>query len=1069
MENYKKQVRLNIAQRQAVGHTDGPLLVVAGPGTGKTQLLSARVANILAKTDVYPNNILCLTFTNKAADNMKQRLMKIIGTDAQAVVVKTFHSLAADIMNRYPEYFWRGARLSIAPDAIQLEVVQQVLLSLPVGHTLTLRFAGQFTLIDDVAKSISLAKEAGLTPGKLRAVVGANLAYLDAVEPEFRGLGEIKSSAKNIASMELLVQALPEQPIDEHITPLVSLRAVIKDSFELAKREADETSKTRPISKWKARWIQKIDGAYGMFDERKRNEWWLAVADAYDAYRKQLHKRGYYDYADMLVEVIIQIEQHEDLRANLQEQYQYVLIDEFQDTNAAQLRLAHLIVDHTELEQPNIMAVGDDDQSIFKFQGADLSNMLGFTRQYPTSKLIVLTDNYRSSQEILNTIDNVISHAQYRLVNRIPNLTKNLHAKVVPTKKGIIEHRVYRSREEHLSGLADMARRLSSSGNTVAVLARHHSSLRDMAMILHQKSVSISYEQSNNILELPAIEQLYMILKILTLVKKGRANEANELLSLTLRNPMWGVKTKDLWRFAVEQQVSHDWFGGLLGSKDTELLRIGKWLDWLVSLSSNEPLAVVFEYVLGLRDNDIFPSPIKSYYFAKSRTSETFVETLSAIGLLRSLVVEFRSLGISKIEDLVEFLDLMLENSKIIADVSPFVSGTNAVELLTVHKAKGLEFDSVILIDAVNKEWSPRVRGRIPPANLPLRPAEDDIDDYVRLMYVAASRAKRTLLFGSYSVSQKGEEVFPASSISEVSVKKQKPETAGNLVKVLEDALRWPRLEQANEKAILKPRLEQYTMNVSNLINFLDITRGGPQYFKERNLLRLPEAKTSSAAMGSAVHSALEEAQLRINAGNYKLKPVLSTFEETLLKEGLPEADFKKKLAEGKHLLTAFIDKHEWGFVKGARPEYKVTDIRCNEAKLSGTLDVLDTTGDETVITDYKTGRPLASLSAKSGADGIKAWRHKLQLVFYALLVDIDPAIHSKGDVKCQMVYVESTRKNQLSQQYQPSRDELTRLGSLIRAVWEHIMDLNLPDTSNYSQDISGIKQFETDLIEGKI
>src|SRR3989344_7349350 len=119
--------KLTARQKQAVDYLNGPLLVIAGPGTGKTQLLSARVANILKSTDVYPDNILCLTFTNKAADNMAQRLQELIGRDAQAVNVKTFHGLAADVMNRYPEYFWRGARLDIAPEAVQAEIIQQVL------------------------------------------------------------------------------------------------------------------------------------------------------------------------------------------------------------------------------------------------------------------------------------------------------------------------------------------------------------------------------------------------------------------------------------------------------------------------------------------------------------------------------------------------------------------------------------------------------------------------------------------------------------------------------------------------------------------------------------------------------------------------------------------------------------------------------------------------------------------------------------------------------------------------------------------------------------------------------
>src|ERR1017187_7944583 len=116
--------QLNEQQKQAVDAIDGPVLVVAGPGTGKTQLLSVRVANILQKTDTDASGILCLTFTNKAALNMRERLYQLIGSGSRNVVVRTFHSFAAEIMNQYPDYFWDGARLSVAPDAVQLEIIQ---------------------------------------------------------------------------------------------------------------------------------------------------------------------------------------------------------------------------------------------------------------------------------------------------------------------------------------------------------------------------------------------------------------------------------------------------------------------------------------------------------------------------------------------------------------------------------------------------------------------------------------------------------------------------------------------------------------------------------------------------------------------------------------------------------------------------------------------------------------------------------------------------------------------------------------------------------------------------------
>ncbi|HSX44667.1 MAG TPA: ATP-dependent DNA helicase [Candidatus Saccharimonadales bacterium] len=1066
MNSFDKQyAKLNSRQRQAVDSINGPVLVIAGPGTGKTQLLSMRVANILLKSDIYPEGILCLTFTNKATDNMKQRLLNIIGEEAHSVAVKTFHGLAADIMNRFPEYFWKGAQLDIAADAIQLEVLQQILNNLPTEHPLALKFAGQFTLIREVSAAINLAKEAGLTPDKLRALIAANLAYLDIIEPIMADLGQITVSPKSLQQIDNIVAALPAQTVDKLITPLSSLQTIISDSHARASREYMNTGKTVAISKWKSRWLQKHDGQYAMFDERKRNLWWLAIADAYEQYRDRLHRRGYYDYADMLVEVIGQIEQREDLRASLQEQFQYVLIDEFQDTNAAQLRLAHLIADNVELDSPNIMAVGDDDQSIFKFQGAELSNMLGFTRQYPSAKTVVLTDNYRSTQAVLDSVKTIIEHASYRLVTERPDLSKKLVAVNSPKIKGLIETRSYRSRQEQLDNLADMAGQLLEKGS-VAVLARHHSSLRDIAMLLHTKAIPIDYEQNNNILEQPVVEQLYIILKLIVHIKRGEISSVNQLLNQTLRHPMWGIKSERLWQFAVDQQKTYDWLSGLSASKQKQLSAIGAWLNWLVELSASEPLMVVVEYILGLRDNDLLDSPVRNYFFKSKMMAESYIETLSAVQLLRGLISEFRSIGVAKVETFVQFVDLMIENNKVISDTSPFVSGEHCVELLSVHKAKGLEFDTVIIIDTVESEWSPRSYGRIPPANLPLRPAEDDADDYVRLMYVAATRAKSTLIFGSFNTSPTGDNVPAAKSLNAIPITDQPASTGKELAQVLERTLLWPRLDQSNELRLLKPRLETYHLNVSNLINFLDVTRGGPQHFKERNLLRLPEAKTPSAAMGTAVHDALEEALLLHNASDFNIAKVLARFDQSLLDQGLPETDYQKRLTLGHRVLNRFMEKHNWEFSIGARPEYNITEILSNTAKIGGKLDVLDMTGENTIVQDYKTGRPLNSLSLTSGNDGVRAWRHKLQLMFYALLLKLDPGVKVKGEIIGQMIYVEADAKAKLTLTYLPTPDDLTRLASLVQAVWNCVMQLDLPDTSMYPQNLQGILQFEEDLLK---
>ncbi len=234
VQNYEAEYqKLNKQQRQAVDTIDGPLLVVAGPGTGKTQLLGMRVAAILKRTDASANSILCLTFTNKAATNMRERLVTLIGSEAHSVHVKTFHSFAADIMSENPDYFWSGAPLVSAPDAVSLGIIQDILSNLPLDNPLALRFSGMYTAIGDVQQGLKLAKEAGLTPGKLRALINANLAYIDLIEPTLVDILAAKLNIKKLDELSSQIDALPHQLIDPLITPLLPLDRVLRSSAPL--------------------------------------------------------------------------------------------------------------------------------------------------------------------------------------------------------------------------------------------------------------------------------------------------------------------------------------------------------------------------------------------------------------------------------------------------------------------------------------------------------------------------------------------------------------------------------------------------------------------------------------------------------------------------------------------------------------------------------------------------------------------------------------------------------------------------------------------------------------------
>ncbi len=1066
---------LNPSQRLAVDTVDGPVLVVAGPGTGKTQLLSMRVANILRKTDVDPGNILCLTFTNKAAVNMRERLITLTGGEASGVMVKTFHSFAAELMNMYPDHFWNGAKLSTAPDATQIEIIQDILGRLPLNNPLALRFAGNFTAGKDVKNALKYVKEAGLTPEKLKALITANLAYIDTIEADLVEILAKPLSVKNLANIAEQVETLPEQGIGNSLQPLQDLGHTIKESLRFALQQDEGTGKTKHTGKWKQRWVQSVESKKGMHKERERNEWWFNLADVYASYRNSLHLRGYYDYSDMIVEVISQLQNNADMRGDAQERFLYVLIDEFQDTNAAQLQLAHLIADHPSSNgKPNLMVVGDDDQSIYKFNGAELNNMLSFQSSYPAAKLVVLTENYRSSQKILDMSTKIIDQVSDRLVTRMPSLSKDLIAKNIPSNSGTIEHRSYATEDHELSGIADDIATLykqqnSENHDSIAVLARDHASLRRIASLLDSREVAVRYEQQSNVLEHPVVQQIHYIASALVAIQDGDAAQLDVLLSKIIRGPMWQLKPSQLWAIATSVKRTTNWLDTMLASNDDRLAEIAHWLLWLSQQASNEPLSVILEYIIGLRASSEITSPLREYYLAHTAADTDYLQSLSALRLLQSMANDFARSTSARLQEFVQFIQLSIDSGEIIADETIFVSGPNAVELLTVHKSKGLEFGTVFVINAVDGSWKPGTGGRKCPANLPLQPAGDDIDDYARLMYVAATRAKHTLIAASYREDITSKEVLATPLIHEAIPRRDiSAEITTPSVSILEEHLHWPHLNLTDEKRNLSAQLDNFALSASSLLDFLDVSKGGPELFFERHLLRLPEAQSTSMAFGIAIHAALEYAQITVNGTGLQIDKILSHYETSLANQFLPKHEHLRFLEHGKELLHKLLTSESFWLGKGGIPEQSMGDIRVGNAQLKGTLDRININDEGLIIIDYKTGKPLGSFVTRDQTKAIKAWRHRMQLVFYALLVSRSSRFKAKS-ITGQMWYVEAASAKELIREYIPSAAELERMSQLVQVVWSKITELNLPNVTNYSQDYTGIQAFEQDLLDGRV
>ncbi|GAB4145522.1 MAG: hypothetical protein OHK0017_05200 [Patescibacteria group bacterium] len=456
----EKYNRLNPEQRLVVDTIEGPVLVVAGAGTGKTEVLSLRVANILQQTDTPPNAILCITFTDSAARNMRERLWKMIGTAAQKIHIHTFHSLGAEIINQNPEYFFDGAEYKVADDLAKIEILEKILTSLPNNNPLKSYHPEEgWTYRRDILDRIRDLKQDGLTPTQFKQLLEIDYEFIGQVQPVFQQIFEVPNMRafkledlkqftnnlqelyadfqvkyENLETMNRImgVKGQADNSVTELIFPFKYQFWAKKFLASLAELwqiiDSQEKWSSTPVTSWKNEWGKKDDYNRLFLKDCMNYSKYSALAEIYEYYQVEMHRSKLYDFDDMLLQVVEAFRQHPSLRYNYQEKYLYLLVDEFQDTNGVQMSLVDSFI-NLEISDasPNICAVGDDDQAIYKFQKATLENIQSFREKYSGVKIITLKQNYRSRQDILDLAMQVISQSGTRLAHW-PEVDKVLRA-----------------------------------------------------------------------------------------------------------------------------------------------------------------------------------------------------------------------------------------------------------------------------------------------------------------------------------------------------------------------------------------------------------------------------------------------------------------------------------------------------------------------------------------------------------------------------------------------------------------------------------------------------------------
>ena len=1108
MDKFKTRYNsLNSAQKKAVDTIDGPLLVVAGPGTGKTELLSMRAANILRATDTLPENILCLTFTDSGANAMRARLASIIGADAYKVAIQTFHSFGTETINHNSEYFYQGANFSPADEVATYSILADIFEKLDYNNPLASKMNGDFTHLRDTAQVISELKQAGLSSRELLHIIDHNETLLDAIEPELKAIFANRISKTTIALLPPIANKITELPVSQLPPAIAPLADALALSMARAFDEAVANSKTTPITAWRNAWLEKDTNGEFVFKDRKRHAKLRAVAPIYDQYLAEMRQAELFDYDDMILNVVQAIEQYPDLRFNLQERYQYIMVDEFQDTNLAQLRIIFNLTDTPHGDAPNIMAVGDDDQAIYSFQGADVGNIHRFRKQYPNHASVVLTDNYRSSQTILDRAREIITQASGRLETSM-YIDKHLLAHADGTS-GQVTLSSLPSRQEELAWIAESIQKNITDGikpSEIAVIARRHSDLIALLPYLNRANIAVNYERRDNILDDERIQLLELMTRICVDIAAGEHDETDSLLPELTAQPMFGFDSEAIWRLSLQAYRNRtSWLEAMLASSTFRPL--AKWLLDRAQASLTEPLETFLDSLIGTphthaasddTDDDMpdksdkqsrskaFTSPFYQYYFNNetlNNSPDAYLTALEALQTLRGKLRE--SIPNNKLlaSNFLTIIDTYRQlGITIVSTRHASETAQNAINLMSAHKSKGLEFDTVYVINSIDSMWGERVRSRSRlinyPENLTISPNADSYDERIRLYFVAMTRAKRQLYLTYARSDDAGKDTLKASFLAGVDLEEIDRQPSSDTTLTTQSEIAWhDRLTapiSRTMKELLAPTLENYKLSVTHLNNFIDVTRGGPQNFLLNNLLRFPQAKSANAIYGTLIHAVLQHAHNHLAASGTRkpIEDITGEFIRLLHQQNLSDADLALYSKRGIEALEAFLGAKYGTFTPSQKPELSFAGqgVVLGQARLTGSLDLVDIDDQAITVTDYKTGKPSTSWTGKSDYEKIKLHKYRQQLMFYELLCanSRDYARYKFAGARLQFVEPDQSTGDIVALDDRFSNDELADFQRLITAVWRCITSLELPDASHYETNYRGVLQFEEDLLAGK-
>ncbi len=951
-ETLKKKITLNQRQKEAVETLQGSVMLLAGPGTGKTTTLIERIKNML-NSGVMPSEILCLTFSEAASSEMKTRLvgaMENSSLSSMSVCVSTYHSFCKDIIDRFPSKFELLDNVQVVDDITKQTIIKECI---DEYHT---------------AFGVEFLKDKW---NNRYHYVGQIISAIDFIKRERVSREEYFDFFQNDPNWLLHLDELKEEYKErEEKGKLVKTFLEKFDSFEKKLGKAKE------------------------------------FYEIYELYEKNLKQHNLIDFSDMLNLVLKTISFDNELLEEISKGFKYILVDEYQDTNSGQNELIFNIAKGAKTN--NVFVVGDDDQIIYSFQGARCDNLKTFLKKYPDTKVICLNENNRSSQLVLDFAEDIIKNDGSRLSNDIEFKLHNIDKKLIAKNENVIKKQekihfsYYAQTMQENNKIIEKIENLINKGvspKEIAILTKRNDLLIPFAKILKAKNIPYQLNRQKSVFEIPSFIISYFYLKCLDNTYIG----ADKLFGLLVNEPFL-IDEKDYFELLkLNRLKGKNFFENIEENLDTVFKNSKKIKEFYLTFinlkkqkSSKSLSNIVYDVVL--------KTGILEYF--SNRADDKF-ENLAAIKRLLAEVYSYSSLHkTATLPDFINHLDTYLKQGiKMEIEKNPY--SDDAVQLLTYHGSKGREFDYVFLPQLTARLWE---KARSPvELDIPVQKSqfledknENKKAEQLKLLFVGITRSRYGLYLSFSNCDddmnvQAMSEYLASDMLNNPSICEK--ETFDMNLETYTDELKLSLLYQNSDdiQNELKHRTDDIMVSASSLNEYLSC----PKKYYYSNILDIPVYfdEVDNLSYGSAVHYTIEKmARMGKEKGQYPtLDETLEYFRERIasleFSDEEKRAEYIKRGEEVfKENYLKFIETPLENIIASELP----MELKEEGYTLKGFADRVIKAGDKIYIYDFKTG------SAKK----IKPdENYHNQLRFYKYLYEkINPGAKVED---CALLYVE--------------------------------------------------------------